>query len=415
MAGVPLVRAQPGRSRAGGVFAADARSLVTIILAFSVVLLLAALLSSIARRSVLSTAVIFLAAGVLCGPAVLGLVAVPDALVQRFAELALFSILFTDGTHLTAGTLRHAWQLPGRALLIGLPATLVAVAVLARVVVGVGWPDAWLLGAALSPTDPVFAAALIGEERVPRRLRELLNVESGLNDGLALPIVMALLAVYGASATPPLAAVWRALAGMAIGIAVPGVSIALSRSYVFGVSDEYAPIGAFAVALLVFSLATIAHANEFLAAFVAGVTLATLAPRARDTFGPLGDPLAEILKLAALLLFGALIAPGLFLRLGAGASVFALLVLFAARPGAIFVSLIGTDLNRRETMVIGWFGPKGFASVFFAFLILQSGVRDASRIFHLLALVIVASIVAHSSTDVAIARLFVEDERAGAP
>jgi sodium/hydrogen antiporter len=386
---------------------------VLIVLIFGVVLLFAVLLSSIAQRSVLSTAVIFLVAGFVGGRGVLGLMPTDDGLVQRFAELALFSILFTDGMRLTAGSLRQAWRLPGRALLIGLPATLVAVALLAHGIVGVRWPDAWLLGAALSPTDPVFAAAIIGEERVPQRLRELLNVESGLNDGLALPIVVGLLAVYGAASTTALQAGWHALLGVGVGIGVPALAVLLNRSYVFAVSEEYAPIGAFAVALLVFSIGRTLAANEFLGAFAAGVTLASLAPRARERFQPMGEPLAEILKLAALLLFGALIQPELFVELGVAAWIFTALVLVAARPLAIFLSLLGTDLSRRETMVVGWFGPKGFASVFFAFLILQSGMRDATRVFHLIALVIAASIVAHSSTDVIVARLFADPKRGG--
>jgi NhaP-type Na+/H+ or K+/H+ antiporter len=381
---------------------------MTVVLVFAVVLLLAVLLSALAQHSVLSTTVIFLTAGFLFGPGVWNVVAVSagDDVVARFAELALFSVLFTDGMHLSSGTLRRTWRLPGRALLIGLPLTLALVALLARLVADVPWSDALLIGAALSPTDPVFAAALIGAERVPQRVRELLNVESGLNDGLALPIVIGMLHMNGSSDASLSRAVVEAGFGAGVGVAVAWGAVRLNRTRVFGVSERYAPIGAFAVGLLVLAITSLTHANEFLGAFSAGVTLATTAPRAVEAFQPLGEPLSEILKLAAVLLFGALFSPSFLATLGAADYLFVALVLIAARPLAIFLSLLGSDLTARETIAAGWFGPKGFASVFFAFLILSSGVPNATHIFHLVGLTIAASIVAHSSTDVLVARWF---------
>ncbi|WP_026341929.1 cation:proton antiporter [Actinomadura atramentaria] len=118
-----------------------------------------------------------------------------DPLVSELAELALFAVLFTDGMHAAWKDLRGAWRLPGRALGWGLPLTLLITALLARYVVGLGWVESLLIAAILTPTDPVFAAALVGNDRVPPRLRHLLNVESGVNDGLVLPFVVLFLAV----------------------------------------------------------------------------------------------------------------------------------------------------------------------------------------------------------------------------
>lgn len=381
---------------------------MTVVLVFALVLLLAVLLSALADRSVLSTAVVFLVAGFLLGPGVWGILPVDagNQTIARFAELALFSILFTDGMHLTLDKLRDVWRLPGRALVFGLPLTMLIVALLARFVAGAAWSDALLIGAALSPTDPVFAAALIGSDSVPRRLRELLNVESGLNDGLALPLVIGLLAVNGSAGASFGGAAAEAALGIAVGVAVAWGAVRLSRTRVFGVSKEYAPIGAFAVGLLVLAISSLTHANEFLGAFAAGVTLASSEPRAQEAFQPLGDPLSEILKLAALLLFAALISPALLSALTAADYAFAVLVLVVARPLAIYVSLLGSELTLRETIAAGWFGPKGFASVFFGFLILGAGIPNGNHVFHLLAIVIASSIVAHSSTDVLVARWF---------
>src|SRR5690606_28702703 len=122
-----------------------------------------------------------------------------DPIVVMLSELALFAVLFTDGMRVGWADLRDAWHLPGRALGWGFPLTLLLTALAAHYIAGLGWPESLLTGAALASTDPVFAAALIGNERVPGRLRHLLNVESGVNDGLALPFVVIFLAVAAGS------------------------------------------------------------------------------------------------------------------------------------------------------------------------------------------------------------------------
>jgi len=168
-----------------------------ILLAFAALLFGAVLLSSSAQRSVLSTAVLFLVAGFVLGKGTAGLIVVrPDEpLVAQFTELALFSVLFTDGMRFPLRHLKEIWRLPGRALLYGMPLTLFGTALVAYFLVGLSWVEAALVGAVLSPTDPVFASALVGNDKVPGRLRHLLNVESGVNDGLALPFVIVLLAL----------------------------------------------------------------------------------------------------------------------------------------------------------------------------------------------------------------------------
>jgi NhaP-type Na+/H+ or K+/H+ antiporter len=144
---------------------------MVIILAFAITLLVAVLVSELAQRSVLSTAVLFLLVGVGLGITLPDLVpAPPDPVVSKFIELALFSVLFTDGMRVGFRDLVSAWRLPGRALLLGMPLTLVGIALLARMVIGLSWTESLLVGAVLSPTDPVLAAALVGRQDVPGRL-----------------------------------------------------------------------------------------------------------------------------------------------------------------------------------------------------------------------------------------------------
>ncbi|MQA85791.1 MAG: sodium:proton antiporter [Streptosporangiales bacterium] len=379
--------------------------MTTLLLVFAAVLLLGVLVSGLAHRTVLSTAALFLVAGFVLGDEVLGVLRIQGTdLIRVLAELALFAVLFTDGMRVGFRDLRSAWRLPGRALFFGLPLTLAATTLLARYVVGLGWAESFLIGAVLAPTDPVFAAALVGREEVPRRLRHLLNVESGLNDGLALPFVIVLLAVVGREPTHPGELLSEIALGIAIGIAIPLAAIWLERLRFFSASTAYEPLNAFAIGLLVLAVAQATHGNLYLAAFAAGVTVATYGPQQRESFERFGELLAELLKLAALLVFGALISPSFLAEIPVVGWVFAVLTLLAARPVALAFSLAGSTLPWGERAAAAWFGPKGFASVVYGLLVLQSGIPGAEKIFHLVALVIVLSILAHSSTDILVAR-----------
>lgn len=161
---------------------------MVLFLVFAATLLAAVLLSGLAERTVLSTAVLFLVVGFLAGGATNLITVRPeDPLTIRLAELALFAVLFTDGMRVGVRDLTYAWRLPGRALLLGLPLTLLLTAALAHFVAGLPWLASFLVGAVLSPTDPVFASALVGREEAPLRLRRLLNVESGVKTGWLCP------------------------------------------------------------------------------------------------------------------------------------------------------------------------------------------------------------------------------------
>lgn len=376
------------------------------VLVFSLALLLGVFISEIADRSVVSTAVLFLAAGFVAGPGMLGFVKLDPSgpVTERLAEFALVAVLFTDGIKLGWSELRSAWRLPGRALLLGLPLTMTATAVCAHFLAGLGWLESWLVGAVLSPTDPVLAAAIVGREGVPRRLKQLLNVESGLNDGLALPIVLGLLAVAGAGTARMPLPLLELVGGAAVGVVVPWLSLALARSRFFAVARSHEPFFPIAVGLLTFTLASLLHANEFIAAFAAGVTLATIRPPEKAEFDTFGEQLSEMLKLAALMVFGLVVSPSFLAEIPVGGYVFAAAALLVARPFGLGLALAGAGLDRRTKLSALWFGPKGFASVIYGLMVLRSGVKDADPMFHLIALVVVASIVAHSSTDVAVAR-----------
>jgi NhaP-type Na+/H+ or K+/H+ antiporter len=379
-----------------------------LLLAFGALLVVAVLLSGIAHRTVLSTASLFLVGGYVLGDGGIGAIHVRagDPLVESLARLALFTVLLTDGMRNGIGELRQAWRLPGRALVLGLPLALLATAGFAHWLVGLAWLPALLLAAALSPTDPVFAAAIVGRDEIPFRLRNLLNVESGLNDGLALPLVVVLLAVEGSGSITPPGVAGEVAGGIAIGVAIATGVVALARLDAFSATPRYEPLTVVAIGCLVFAVADLTGGNLYLAAFSAGVAVASTGESLVRAFERFGELVGELFKLGALLVFGALVSPSLVMADGAAGLVFAALVLFAARPLAIAIALIGTGIDRRERLAAAWFGPKGFASVVYGLLILDAGLASSDHLFHLIALVVGASILLHSSTDVLVARTF---------
>ena len=378
---------------------------MTLLLVFAVTLVIAVLVSDIAENSILSTAILFLVAGFLTGRGWLG--APPHLhgdLLQRMSEIALFSILFTDGIR-TGGVRRiiETWHLPGRALLIGMPLTIAGIALLAHYLLSASWIYSFLVAAVLSPTDPIFVSAIFRFENIPYRVKSLLNVESGLNDGLALPIVVLLLARISPNGSDVRIVTEELLLGILIGIAVPWLSIRLEQTRFFKAAGLYEALNAFSIGLLVMAICYSTGANLFLGAYAAGITIASMGGSAARSFGKFGELIAELLKLSALLIFGAVIAPNFFAALSAPDYAFIFLAVFAVRTPAILLSLAGTELSFQEKLLAGWFGPKGFASVVYGILILQAGI---TYLAHLVGLAVAASIFVYSSTDILIGRRF---------
>ncbi|MEQ6900287.1 cation:proton antiporter [Nocardioides sp. YIM 152588] len=376
---------------------------------FAVTLMIAVLFSGKAHRSILSTAVVFLAAGFLVGEGGFGWVDISptDPLVIDLAEVALFAVLFTDGMHATRSRLANVWHLPGRALTIGLPLTFALGALAAHWLVGLGWVEAMLLSAVLAPTDPVFAEAIVGRKEIPARLRTLLNVESGLNDGLALPVVIVLIALAEHD-SPHLAVILGEIAlGVLFGFVIPWLLLKLEASRWFSAHGRYEPLNVFAIGLVLYAACEVTHANAFLAAFTAGATVAAVAPGVQRSFEQFGELVAELVKLAAILVFGALLSVSLFTGIGAAGWALVVVLLLVVRPVSLGLALPG-KLSTREFIAAAWFGPKGFASVTYGLLVLTSTSPHAEEIFELVAATIAVSIVAHSSTDVVIARWFAE-------
>jgi NhaP-type Na+/H+ or K+/H+ antiporter len=375
-----------------------------ILITFAVTLFLAVLVSELARRSILSTAVLFLVAGMLTELYPSSRASLPGPkLIQDIAEITLFAVLFSDGMRL--GGIKDfykRWRLPVRALLFGMPLTILGIALIGRYLANLDWDHALLFGAALSPTDPVFISAIFSIEEVPSRLKALLSVESGLNDGLALPAVLLLIAGVKNQHSGYLSILWELFIGGVIGIALPWAAIKLEQSRFFSASGIFQSLFGFSIALLVYAACLVSGANLFIAAFLAGITTVLVGPRSREELGDFNELIAELAKLIALFLLGLAAAKRILEPLPPSEYIAIVLAVFAVRPVAILVSMLRTPLSLKERLAAGWFGPKGFASVVYGVMIL----RVDGHLAHMVGLAVIASIVIYSSTDIFIGRAF---------
>jgi len=379
--------------------------MTVLLLVFAAVLLLALLValgSSLAHRTILSTAALSLVAGFLLGRGAAGVVPLTlrDPVVARLAGLALFLVLFSAGVRVSRADPRTTTRVPGRILTWGLPLTFVIVTLLARFLVGLGWVESLLAGAILAPTDPVLAAAVAGNKRVPDRLRDLLNRESGANAIVAPSIVLVLAIAVGAArhGLPELAL--GLVGGAAIGIALPRLAIWIRRTRLFAESTPFEPLHVLLVGLVVLVTSTVTHANPYMAAFAAGITIARAEVRRHETLNRFAELTANRTELAALLIIGAMISIPVLTGIGWRAWLFAALVLVAVRPVALGAALWRSGLPAREQLVVMWLGPKGFIPLVYGVLILQSGLDGAQPLFNILAAASLVSILAHSATDV---------------
>jgi sodium/hydrogen antiporter len=364
----------------------------------------AAALSGLMRGTVLSISVLSVAAGVAL--ALTGAIEVDadDSTVVNLFLLALIVTLFSDGLFVEREFLFLHWSPPVRALVIAMPLTLGLLALAAKLLFSeLSWAEAFLLGAVLSATDPVVTSAVVTSQRVPATVRHSLNLESGLNDGLALPFVLffIILASPGGDAgQEAMELLGEAAVGAVIGVALGLVAGRLTHHLPGGgIVRRYEGIFALGVGVFAYGLADVTVGNGLIAAFVCGIALGVAEHDIADDFVVFSENVSSILQVLTFFVFG-----GLIVAAGYGGSIpllvaFIALALLVARPLAIAISFLRVRMPRPHRAFIGWFGPKGVASMLFAVLVLDSGVGEGELIFQIAAYVILASIVAHGLSD----------------
>jgi NhaP-type Na+/H+ or K+/H+ antiporter len=374
------------------------------ILLFGALLAVAAALSGVMRGTVLSISVLSVALGI--GLAATDVVSVDatDSAVVHLIELALILTLFSDGLFVDRELLRIHWGPVTRAIVLAMPLTLGLLAVMGRgIFPDLTWEEAFLLAAVLTPTDPVVTSTVVTAQRVPSTVSHTLNLESGLNDGLALPFVLFFLVLAepgGDAGSEAAKLLGEAGFGALVGIGLGLVGGRLHRHLPGGgITARYEGIYAIGFGLAAFGLADVTIGNGLIAAFVAGIVMGIAEHEIPDAFVEFAENVSAISQVLTFFVFGALIVATGYDEEIWRLAVFIPLALLVARPAAIMVSFVRSRLPGPQKLFVAWFGPKGVASMLFALFVLKSDVGASSTIFDIAAFVILSSIVAHGLTD----------------
>ena len=360
------------------------------------------------QRTALSGAMVFTAVGLLASDQVTGLITTSSHShgATAFLEVTLVIVLFTDAMAINATRWATEAPLPGRLLGVGLPLTIIAGWLLAGAIFpGIGIWGAALLAAVLAPTDSALGLSVITDRRVPLLVRHALNVEGGLNDGLALPFVTVFLALAlqeegAVGGGHVLLVVLRALASAVIGAAVGGGgAVLLCWSMRRGWSARHwRSVALLATALLAFALADQIEGSGFIAAWVAGLAAGLVSRGTLHEAQQTPEDVANLAISVSFLLFGALFLAPALEHATWSAVAYAVLSLTVIRAVPVAVALLGAKLAPPTIAYVGWFGPRGLASIVFADLVATSGLPDQSTIVTVVMLTVGLSVVLHGVT-----------------
>jgi sodium/hydrogen antiporter len=390
----------------------SAELFATTLALVGVVILVAALLSGVIERTGLPQVAVFLALGAALGPAGLGLLelSLDSPILRVVATLSLALVLFTDAVSLSIAEVRRNARL---AVLVLGPGTLLVAAITALAgwgLLGLPWPAALVLGAALASTDPVMLRGLLRRRGIPATTRLALRLEGGLNDVVLLPVVLVAMVFMRQGEAQSLLE-WARLGmelfvlGPLAGVLVGLFSVAtldLVRRRV-GIRRDYESLYALGVAFTAFAAAESVHGSGFLAAFAAGLTITALDVELCDCFLEYGETTAEMALLLTFVLLGAsLIWSGLGV-VSIAALAFVAITLFARVP-VFMAALRPAGLERRSSLLIAWFGPRGLSSLLLVLLPVFAALPGAELLFAICCLVVLFSVVLHGFSPLLLGR-----------
>ena len=370
-------------------------------------LLVYGLVSARVERSIVSAPLAFMALGFAVGPLAGGIADFDTSagIMRTLAELTLVLVLFTDASRIDLSVLRRHHDVPIRLLGIGLPLTIILGGAVALVLLeALSFWEAAALAVILAPTDAALGQAVVTNERVPVRIRQALNVESSLNDGIALPALLIVLALAGVSNAAGGVGYWvefialQLVIGPAVGIAVGYVGGRLAEAAHTRrlMSDVFLRLSVLALAGLAFTLAEMVGGNGFIAAFAGGLTMGNTARKVCPTLWEFGEAEGQLLTLITFLLFGAALLPLAITDLTMVSVIYAVLSLTLIRMVPVSLSLIGTGMKAGTHVFLGWFGPRGLASILFALLIVdEAALAGESTILATVGIAVAFSVIAH--------------------
>ncbi|GAA5505769.1 sodium:proton antiporter [Novipirellula caenicola] len=388
-----------------------------LLLVSAFVVLAYAMISAVIPKTLLTAPLCFVAAGVLLSEILTSSVELDLAkLIEKVAELTLVILLFTDASRIDARVLTRELGYPVRLLGIGMPltialGTLAAWWIFPELTV---WEGA-LLAAILAPTDAALGQAVVSSSRVPQRIRQALNVESGLNDGIAVPIVLLFASLAANTPASDSVTHWvffwakQVTLGPVVGVAVGAIGgklldFAAAKGWVM---DTFMQLSGIALAILAWSIATVVDGNAFIAAFTAGLAIASMTQSVKPVIQDFADTEGQLLSLVTFMLFGAVLVVPAFQSAGWSDWLYAILSLTAIRMIPVAISLIGTKVHPSTVLFMGWFGPRGLASVIFALLVTsKNSFPHGESLFNVAILTATCSVVVHGMTSLPGAALY---------
>ncbi|MGI9335295.1 MAG: cation:proton antiporter [Gammaproteobacteria bacterium] len=386
---------------------------VILIVAAAVVVF--AIVSKRVERSAVTAPMIFAGLGLVLGPLALGISSlhIEHGFVHVLAELTLILVLFTDAARIDLRLLRKDHDLPVRLLLIGMPLTVGFGFVLATMLLGeLSLGACAVLAIILAPTDAALGQAVVSSPQVPARIRQTLNVESGLNDGISLPALLFMLCLAGAaggatSEGDGSAGFWLRFAAAQLVLGpVAGIVLAYAGAKAIQwaskrdwITPTFENIAVLALALLAFSGAELIGGNGFIAAFCAGLTIGHASRGICTCLQAFAEEEGQLLNLMVFMVFGAVMVPMLAGHIDFAMALYALLSLTVIRMAPVALALMGQRLRWETVVFVGWFGPRGLASLLFALLVVeQFELEGAETVLTVVLLTVLVSIYAHGVT-----------------
>jgi len=359
------------------------------------------------ERTPVNGALLFAAFGLALGPLGLGVLSldVDKEGLRTLAELTLALVLFTDAANANLGVLKRSIGTPERLLLIGLPLTiLLGFGVGVLLFDGLTLLEIAILATMLAPTDAALGKAVVTNEAVPSNIREGLNVESGLNDGICVPILfvfLALVTATGAETSTPLLAIKLVAEEIGIGVAV-GVGLTVLGSWLgtrFAdrgwITETWRQLTVPALAVACFAVAQWLGGSGFIAAFAGGLLFGGLTKRHKHTLLLAAEGTGDTLALITWVVFGAAVVGQSVGSFSWDVMLYAVLSLTVVRMLPVFLALTGMKLQTDEKLFMGWFGPRGLASIVFAVIVLNEHLAGGSTIISTVVCTIALSVIAH--------------------
>ena len=387
-----------------------------LLLAAAVLVFAYALVSRRLESSMVTAPMIFTAIGIAIGAlGLFELESLDTGTVGILAEATLVLILFTDAIRIDLRRLREDAALPTRLLVIGLPISVALGTLVGYLVLGdLGLISAFVLATILTPTDAALGKAVVTDERVPVRIRQTINVESGLNDGIMLPIVTVAVALLVGEPDRTDSTIGALLISeLGLGILMGAVAgwvggrlldVAAARGNVDGIMRQ---LGTLAIGVSAFAGAELAGGNGFVAAFVAGLVFGAVARDHCEGAYDFAADEGELLTLLTFLAFGVAVVGPQLSSPTLGTVIYALLSLTLVRMIPVALSLIGTGLKMPTIGFIGWFGPRGLASILFGvFLLEEVGSGVSEPIFSVVVWVVLFSIFLHGLSAAVLSRSY---------